>query len=101
MIGALSFMPPPKPKRLRISSSGANMPKKAGWNREPGSNPHVAVWPVQTGDFRQLHWARSNGEELALIAHEMEERARRGLVPCAVETHYGAWLVTFGTGATL
>jgi hypothetical protein len=49
----------------------------------------------------QLDWARANGEELGWLAHEIEERARRGFVPCSVETHYGAWLVTFDSGETL
>ena|GEM_PF-5718442 len=49
----------------------------------------------------QLDWARANGEELSLIAHEMEERARRGMVACSVETHFSAWLVTFDTRETL
>jgi hypothetical protein len=49
----------------------------------------------------QLEWAQQNGEELSLLAHEMEERAQRGMVPCEVETHFGAWLVTFDGGETL
>lgn len=49
----------------------------------------------------QLDWARANGEELALIAMELEERARRGMVACTVETHFTAWLVTFDNGASL
>lgn len=49
----------------------------------------------------QLDWARANGEELGLLASEMEERARRGFVACTVESHYSAWLVTFDDGATL
>ena len=49
----------------------------------------------------QLAWARQNGEELALLAHEVEERARRGMVACSVETHFTAWLVTFDNGQTL
>jgi len=49
----------------------------------------------------QLDWARANCEELSLIAHEMEERARRGMAACSVETHFSAWLVTFDTGETL
>ena len=49
----------------------------------------------------QLDWARANGEELAWLAHEIEERVRRGFVHCSVETHYSAWLVTFDNGETL
>jgi hypothetical protein len=49
----------------------------------------------------QMDWARQHGEELSLLAHELEERARRGMVSCAVETHFGAWLVTFDSGETL
>jgi len=49
----------------------------------------------------QLDWARANGEELSFLAHEMEERARRGMVSCSVETHFGAWLVSFDDGSTL
>lgn len=49
----------------------------------------------------QLDWARANGEELSFLTYEMEEQARRGMVACSVETHYGAWLVTFDTGETL
>ena len=49
----------------------------------------------------QLAWAEQNGEELSLLAHDMEEQARLGMVPCCVETHFGAWLVTFDNGATL
>jgi hypothetical protein len=30
-----------------------------------------------------------------------QESARRGTAACSVETHYGAWLVTFDTGVTL
>lgn len=26
---------------------------------------------------------------------------RRGMVPCSVESHHGAWLVTFDDGSTL
>jgi len=49
----------------------------------------------------QLDWARQHGEELSLLAHELEERARRGMVSCSVETHYGAWLVRFDNGTSL
>ena len=49
----------------------------------------------------QLDWARANGEQLSLLAYEMEEQARLGMVACSVETHYGAWLVTFDNGSTL
>lgn len=49
----------------------------------------------------QLDWAMANGEELSLLAHEMEERARRGMVSCTVETHFTAWLVTFDGGESL
>ena len=49
----------------------------------------------------QLDWARANGEELSMLAHEMEEQARRGMVPCSVETHFSAWLVTFDDSSTL
>ncbi|HXJ62000.1 MAG TPA: hypothetical protein VNU68_35630 [Verrucomicrobiae bacterium] len=49
----------------------------------------------------QLDWARANGEELSLLAHEMEEQARRGMVSCSVQSHYSAWLVTFEDNSTL
>ena len=49
----------------------------------------------------QLDWAQANGEELALEAYELEERARRGFVACSVERHYGVWLVEFEGGASL
>ena len=49
----------------------------------------------------QLDWARQHGEELSLLAYELEEQARHGMVPCSVETHYGAWLVTFDNDASL
>jgi hypothetical protein len=49
----------------------------------------------------QLEWAQHHGEELSWLAHEMEERARRGMIACSVETHFCAWLVTFDNGDTL
>ena len=49
----------------------------------------------------QLDWAQANGEELALLASELEERARRGFVACTVESHYSAWLVTMDDGVTV
>ena len=49
----------------------------------------------------QLEWARANGEELSMLAHEIEEQARLGMVACSVESHYSAWLVTFDDGSTL
>lgn len=49
----------------------------------------------------QLDWARANGEELSLLASELEERSRRGFVACTVEPYLSAWLVTFDDGATL
>src|SRR5262249_36783349 len=46
----------------------------------------------------QLDWCQANGEELALEACQLEERARRG---CSVEAYLSAWLVTFDDGSTL
>jgi hypothetical protein len=49
----------------------------------------------------QLSWAEANGEELALEACLLEERARLGFAACTVERHYGSWLVEFDGGASL
>jgi hypothetical protein len=49
----------------------------------------------------QLEWAQASGEELSWLATELEERTRLGFVPCTVESHFCAWLVTFDDGSTL
>ena len=49
----------------------------------------------------QLEWAEQNGEELALLAMQLEEAAQRGMVPCSVEEHFSAWLVTFDDASTI
>jgi hypothetical protein len=49
----------------------------------------------------QFAWAQQNGEELSLLAHELEEQPRLGMVSCTVETHFGAWVVAFDNGISL